>query len=565
MSAFAVELLPYVHALGWSLLHFVWQGALIGLAYAVLRGSCTTSAARHRFGMFCLLTMLFCPLTTLALLWPASADPANPALPASTAMASVASATMAASDAGFDSWLLWAVGLWLAGVCLIALRSFLHWRRLAAIVRSATALPRDWQLRLIELRQRFGILRPIRLLASFAVAAPTLIGWFKPTILLPMSLLSGFTPAQIELILAHELAHVRRYDYIANLIQVAVETLLFYHPAVHWISSDVRQQREQCCDDLVLSIGGGQRMAYARTLAELEEWIQREADQNFGTAVPALGASGGVLFTRVQRIVDPMEAQRAATFRGNGLTLPVLLASVGLLISLLRLNSSSMEVVSIALSRASATSAELLAATTFRIHAGTLVLPLQTRPSMTLPRPSIAERETVPPSPAQPIQTVETVAPSTAEPLKPEEIPAPLAKRAVAYVAPNPVEVKPEAVVAAAPPTVVAPAEPQPVHVVQPAYPLDALRNNMAGKVNLEFQIGDDGRVRNVRVLAAQPAGMFEQASIAALRQWRFDGASGGRYTRSFAFTPGGVSQETCREVTGSHICRRPGSNGDQN
>ena len=114
-------------------------------------------------------------------------------------------------------------------------------------------------------------------------------------------------------------------------------------------------------------------------------------------------------------------------------------------------------------------------------------------------------------------------------------------------------------------PAVVAPSEPQPVHVVQPAYPLDALRNNVAGKVNLEFQIGDDGRVRNVRVLSAQPAGLFEQASILALRQWRFDAASAGRYTRSFAFTPGGVPQETCHEVTGSHICRRPSSNGDQN
>ena len=194
-------------------------------------------------------------------------------------------------------------------------------------------------MRLIELRQRFGILRPVRLLASFAVATPTLIGWLKPTILLPASLLSGFSPEQIELILAHELAHVRRYDYIANLVQVIVETLLFYHPVVHWICADVRQQREQCCDDLVLGVGGGERLAYARTLADLEEWMQGESRHGFG-ATPALAASGGVLLERVRRIVDPRPAQSPGLLsRDNGMTLPALVAGAGLLLALLRLHA----------------------------------------------------------------------------------------------------------------------------------------------------------------------------------------------------------------------------------
>src|SRR5580765_7668334 len=160
MNALTAELVPYVHALGWSLLHFLWQGTLIGLAYVLLRGMCGTSVARHRLGMLCLLAMLACPLVTLALLWPAPVDPAGLSAALSSVSTASASASAEATPAGVEAWLPWCVGLWLVGVCMIALRSFLHWRHLAALVRSATALPRDWQLRLIELRQRFGILRP---------------------------------------------------------------------------------------------------------------------------------------------------------------------------------------------------------------------------------------------------------------------------------------------------------------------------------------------------------------------------------------------------------------------
>jgi TonB family protein len=587
MNALTAELVPYVHALGWTLLHFLWQGTLIGLAYALIRGSCVSSAARHRLGMLCLLLMLACPLATLVLLWPAAADPAVSALAISAATADAAlPAAETAAPAGFEAWLPWCVGLWLAGVCLIALRSFLHWRRLAALMRTATALPRDWQLRLIELRQRFGILRPVRLLASLAVATPTLVGWLKPTILLPASLLTGFTPAQIELILAHELAHVRRYDYIANLIQVVVETLLFYHPLVHWICADVRQQREQCCDDLVLGVGGGERLAYARTLADLEEWMQNESHGGFGAAVPALGAGGGVLLERVRRIVDPRAAQPSGLLaRGNGMALPTLLAGAGLFLALLRLHAPSADALG-ALARASANSAELLAAATLRIHADVPIFAPRIAPvSIVVPLPQ-REAERVPAAAIMPQAAARTAEASVATTIAhPAETPAPVAvsmppaasvmETTKAPALPSPataVEKAPAATTAAAadkgPSTMIAAAAPSPqaVHVVQPAYPLDALRNGTAGKVELEFQVDVEGRVRDIHVVAAQPAGVFEQAAIAALRQWRFNPpATATRYTRSFAFARGSTAQENCREITGSHICRRPNSETDAN
>lgn len=576
MNATIAGIVPCVHALGWTLLHFLWQGLLIGVAYALLRGACAGSVARHRLGMLCLLAMLACPLATLAMLWPASTAPAmlaagSPPMPSSASSATVAVSTLVAPSAALEAWLPWCVGLWLIGVCAIALRSFLHWRRLVALVRSADALPRAWQLRLIELSQRFGIVRPVRLLASFAVATPTLIGWLKPTILLPASLLSGFTPAQIELILAHELAHIRRYDYIANLVQVVVETLLFYHPVVHWICADVRQQREQCCDDLVLGVGGGERLAYARTLADLEEWVQDGAVR-FGAAIPALGAGGGVLLERVRRIVDPRAAQSPTLLpRGNGMTLPVLLAGAGLLLALLRLHAPSAEALG-ALVRASATGAELVAAATLRIRTDVPLLAPRIRPATVvapLPRRETGREAAALAAPA-PQAAPRTEAPAAIVTARATEAPdagvvsMPSAVPAQAEAAPVPA---PAVVADKAPPVAAATApSPRALRVVQPTYPLDALRNGVAGKVELEFQVDGDGRVRDIHVLAAQPAGTFEQAAIAALRQWRFAAsAAGARYTRGFAFTRGGMAAENCREVTGSHICRRPDPETDVN
>ena len=110
----------------------------------------------------------------------------------------------------------------------------------------------------------------VRLLESTLVDVPTVIGWIKPVILLPASALSGLKPHQLEAILAHELAHIRRHDYLVNLLQTLVETLLFYHPAVWWLSRRIRAERENCCDDLAVSLCGDP-YTYAQALADLEE------------------------------------------------------------------------------------------------------------------------------------------------------------------------------------------------------------------------------------------------------------------------------------------------------
>jgi GWxTD domain-containing protein len=143
-----------------------------------------------------------------------------------------------------------------------------------------------------------GVTRTVRLLESGLAHAPVLIGFLKPVILLPAGLAAGLRTAQVEAILLHELAHVRRHDYLVNLLQTAVEGLLFYHPGVWWVSRVARRERENCCDDAVIALNGD-AVLYAETLAALE--VLRGVE-------PALAATGGDLASRVRRLLRPSEA-----------------------------------------------------------------------------------------------------------------------------------------------------------------------------------------------------------------------------------------------------------------
>ena len=127
---------------------------------------------------------------------------------------------------------------------------------------------------------------------------PTVIGWLKPVVLLPASALAALSPQQLEAILAHELAHIRRHDYLVNLLQTLVETLLFYHPAVWWLSRRIRIERENCCDDLAVSLCGDP-VAYANALADLESLRSETAP----THHIAMAATGGALLQRVRRLL----------------------------------------------------------------------------------------------------------------------------------------------------------------------------------------------------------------------------------------------------------------------
>lgn len=322
-----IDWLTPVHALGLSLLHFLWQGALIGVAYLGARRLSRESNPELRYacGMGAIVLSALCPIVTCLLILGAQ-DAATASVVVKTVVSGFAAGTGPAVHPGLSAQALsWLVALWLAGVLVMALRSFQQWRSLDRVVRLHTILDPELQRMGRMLAAKLGYLRDLRVRVTDRIDTPTLAGWFRPVVLLPAALVLRFPRQQLELILAHEVGHLRRFDHWANLLQAVVETLLFYHPVVHWISQEVRNDRELCCDRLVLRSTRHEPYLYARTLAELEEWRQRPARLT-------LAATGGHLLDRVRRIVGIIESDhRPTALRPSllqGIAVAVLLAVV---------------------------------------------------------------------------------------------------------------------------------------------------------------------------------------------------------------------------------------------
>lgn len=220
-------------------------------------------------------------------------------------------------SAGIEPVLPWVVGGWLLGFALLSLWHAGGWIALRRLRTWGTSpVNRDIGERFDALCNRLGLRRPIELLRSTRVTVPSLIGMLKPVVLLPVGVLTGLTPQQLEAVLAHELAHVRRHDFLANLLQTAIETLLFFHPAVWWMSRRIRIERENCCDDIALQ-ALNDPVLYAKSLTRLEEL-------RHGTSrAPALSlaASGGSLLDRIHRVLGlPRRKPRRLQMSAFGLS-----------------------------------------------------------------------------------------------------------------------------------------------------------------------------------------------------------------------------------------------------
>jgi GWxTD domain-containing protein len=163
--------------------------------------------------------------------------------------------------------------------------------------RGVCSTPEEWEQKLTYLGAQLRVWRPVMLFESCLADAPMVIGHFRPLILMPVGLFTGLPAAQIEAILLHELAHIRRNDFLLNSLQNLIDGLLFYNPAVWWISQVIRTEREKCCDDVVVAISGDAH-EYASALATLEQkrWSGRE---------PAVAAKGGSLMKRIRRLLYP--------------------------------------------------------------------------------------------------------------------------------------------------------------------------------------------------------------------------------------------------------------------
>ncbi|HJU83791.1 MAG TPA: M56 family metallopeptidase [Holophagaceae bacterium] len=310
---------PALKALGWALLHFLWQGALLGLlAWAALSLLARRSPeARYAVGAAFLLAMPLAVLATFFILL-LGGRAESVATAAAGAAAPVALPLSLRARLVLEPLLPWCVAGWTLGVGLLSLRlaGGLWWlQRLRTL--EVSHVPAEWHLVLSRLCRELKLHRTVRLLRSAAVEVPMVIGWLRPVVLLPVSAFTGLAPLQIEAVLAHELAHIRRHDFAMNLAQSLLEALLFYHPAVWWLSARLRAERELCCDDVAVGLCGD-ALAYARALATLEG-LRTEPQ------ALALAANGGPLMSRIKRLLQP---NLMPTPRLRGISLALLAVTV---------------------------------------------------------------------------------------------------------------------------------------------------------------------------------------------------------------------------------------------
>jgi len=317
-----------LRTLALSLLHFVWQGAAIAaLAYVTL-SICRNASTRYAIAVAAMIAMLISPAATFLVL-----HTQGTALTSSTAAADVQPSadqpTIAPTKTVSHSPLqressalpfILLVETWFAGVLLLSLRSIGGFVQIERLRRRKLACVPDDTLELcLNLQDRMGIARIIRYCQSIHVDVPLVAGWIRPVVLLPISAITGLTQPQLEAVIAHELAHIRRYDAFVNVFQVAVETLLFYHPAVWWLGERIRTEREHCCDDAAVAVCGSP-VVYARALAHLAETRQ---SPKF-----AMALDGSPLVARVARLLGSTQSSDA--FRAANLSVGVFCLSVAL-------------------------------------------------------------------------------------------------------------------------------------------------------------------------------------------------------------------------------------------
>ena len=316
---------PELVRLGLTLVHFLWQGASVAILLAILLMLLRGAPPNLRYSVSCvaLFAVAVLPFITFYLLTAptlrktdetsaVTTGGAAPVFPESAAAPSTIFTVRSASGYRPEQAVAWNVRIesflaptfpwlalgWFVGVIALSLRLLggcIQAERLKR--RNVQSLGQVWEQKLTVLAEKMQISKAVTLLESSIVSAPVLIGWVRPVILFPISALAGLPMEQLEAVLAHELAHVKRGDYLIHIMQTAIEVLLFYHPAVWWVSRQVTIEREHACDDLAAA-ACGDTLNYARALTEL-------AQVSWAGPRLALAAQGGSLFTRIRRLASP--------------------------------------------------------------------------------------------------------------------------------------------------------------------------------------------------------------------------------------------------------------------
>ena len=335
MNSFNFLSSPVADALGWTLLHAVWQGFALVLPIAValhlLRNR--SSALRYRIGTLTLLgqllvsaaTFVWCYKPLVATTAPRSMALAVQALPVRWQTIAQSLPWQQQVQLFLENHLSQFVLMYLVGVALFGLRLAGGWLYLQRLTQMATEPATSICLQLTNrIRSTLAIQTIIQVRESARIAVPMVVGILKPVLLLPIGLVTNLTTREIEAVLAHELAHIKRHDYAVNLLQSVVEVLYFFHPALWWLSARVREEREHCCDDLAVQACGGDGRILARALAHVEE-LRLAPSPSTPALAMALTANRQQLLHRVQRMLGVPTRPFVSNGSLAGLTLATIL------------------------------------------------------------------------------------------------------------------------------------------------------------------------------------------------------------------------------------------------
>ncbi len=321
-----------VNAIGWTILHSIWQGAIVVIIATVVLSLFKNPSSKLRYNMYAsaLFVLLGCSLSTFCYLHQTAAPAVDWVVPVEVQNEkndivelvfldeSIASETSKAEtsvsaffkdlSAMANDYMAWVVALWMIGCLLFSIRfvgGFVYVQRLRR--RDVYPVEAHWQKKLDAICKTIGVTKTIRLLESAAVSAPMVIGHFKPVILFPIGAMTGLKTSEVEAILAHELAHIYRNDYLVNILQSLAEIVLFYHPAAWWLSSKMQSTREHCCDDLAIHLCVD-KVVYAKALTEIE-YLRIQQETPYLAAAFAGNGKQDNLMARIQRLFSPSEKQ----------------------------------------------------------------------------------------------------------------------------------------------------------------------------------------------------------------------------------------------------------------
>ncbi len=579
-----------IEQLGLTLLHFIWQGTLIGLLYwlSLALWQPARASTRYNLAVATLFTLGLTPVLTFLHLGASSAASSGPGMAQTSVLLEVLLPATSGSH-GASQLLASTVAAWLAGVLLLSLRLALGWHYVLQLRRSArrSALAHLKPL-LEQLRQRMAIGKSVGLAVSDRVRSPVVVGWLKPLILFPPALVNRLPGDQLEMILAHELAHIRRHDHLVNLIQTLIDTVLFYHPVVAMVSRRVRIERENACDDLAVEVTGN-RLVYVEMLASLERL-------RLPGARLALGVQDGQILGRIRRLVE-----RSRPERQRGLTLAavlgVLMAAGASGLWLIPEPDSEPDSYSATVDPGEPAEFEEPREPTIAAlppERALFSLPELEAPPTITAVDSDRREQTDPVESGERASTSGSDARSAADLAAPSQPPiretagepleSPASEASMPAVSESRDDSSSEqprsAASSALELAMAAPARPDTgaterpgtvsltpaplsggelVDRVEPEFPQSARRRSVKGLVELEFVVDRRGQVQGIEVIAEQPSGWkFAQAARSAVSQWRFDPYRRDdepverRVRVEFAFDPA----DACEVYTGSRLPR---------